>query len=59
MADNDGVVVVSRHRLAEVLARLPAIRKAEAAFEAKVKAGLEVPDFFQDIIDAGRVVEIS
>lgn len=58
VADNDGVVVVSRNRIAEVLARLPAIRKAEAELEAKVKSGLEVPGFFQSIIDAGRVVEI-
>jgi 4-hydroxy-4-methyl-2-oxoglutarate aldolase len=58
VADNDGVVVVSRSRIGEVLEKLPAIRKAEAQLEAKVKAGLEVPGFFQDIIDAGRVVEI-
>ena len=59
IADNDGVVVVSRNRIAEVIGRLPAIRKAESELEAKVKAGLEVPGFFQSIIDAGRVVEIS
>jgi 4-hydroxy-4-methyl-2-oxoglutarate aldolase len=58
VADNDGVVVVSRGRISEVLDKLPAIRKAEAELEAKVKAGLEVPGFFQAIIDAGRVVEV-
>lgn len=58
VADNDGVVIVSRARIAEVLERLPAIRKAEAQFEAKVRDGLEVPGFFQALIDAGRVEEI-
>ena len=59
VADNDGVVVVSRARIPDVLGRLPAIRKAEAEFEAKVRNGLEVPGFFQDLIDAGRIKEIS
>lgn len=58
IADNDGVVVVGQSLVAEVLKRLPAIRAAEAEFEAKVKAGLAVPGFFQDIIDAGRVLEL-
>lgn len=58
VADNDGVVAVNRNRIAEVIERLPAIRKAGAEFEARVKPGLEVPDFFQCIIDAGKAVEI-
>lgn len=58
IADNDGVVVVGQSLVAEVLKRLPAIRAAEAEFEVKVKAGLAVPGFFQDIIDAGRVLEL-
>lgn len=59
VADNDGVVVVGQGRLAEVLARVPAIRAAEAEFEAKVKGGLEIPGFFQDLIASGRVREVS
>ena len=58
IADNDGVVVVSRGMISAVIAQLPAIRAAEASLEAKVKAGLEVPGFFQDIIDQGRVTEL-
>ena len=58
VADNDGVVVVSRNQLATVLERLPAIRSAEAELEAKVKAGLQVPGFFEDILHAGRVQEL-
>jgi hypothetical protein len=49
---------VSRAAIAAVIAQLPAIRAAEASLEAKVKAGLEVPGFFQDIIDQGRVTEL-
>jgi 4-hydroxy-4-methyl-2-oxoglutarate aldolase len=58
VADNDGVVVVSRGMVGDVLKRLPAIRAAEAELEAKVKAGLEVPAFYQDLIDAERIVEV-
>jgi 4-hydroxy-4-methyl-2-oxoglutarate aldolase len=58
IADNDGVVVVSQGRIAEVLTRLPAIRAAEAELEAKVKGGLDVPGFFQEVIGSGRIREI-
>ena len=59
VADNDGVVVVGQARLAEVIARLPAIRAAEADLEAKVKAGLEIPSFVQDVLGSGRVRDVS
>ena len=58
VADNDGVVVVSQSMIADVLKRLPAIRASEADLEAKVKAGLEVPGFIQDIFDSGRTLEV-
>lgn len=56
--DNDGIVIVSRSLIGDVAARMPGIRAAEAALEAQVKAGLEIPAFFQAVIDAGRVVEL-
>lgn len=59
VADNDGVVVVPQRMIADVVARLPAIRAAEAALEAKVKAGLEVPGFFEEVLASGRVREIT
>ena len=59
IGDNDGIVVVRpAARQAAVLETLPDIRAAEAALEAKVKAGLEVPDFIQAILASDRVVEI-
>lgn len=58
LGDRDGVVIVPRGQIATVLARLADVRAAEAALEAKVKAGLEVPDFIQAILDSDRVVEV-
>jgi 4-hydroxy-4-methyl-2-oxoglutarate aldolase len=57
LGDGDGVVVVPRGAIETVLKRLSEIRVAEAALEAKVKAGLEVPDFVQAILDSDRVIE--
>ncbi len=45
VADPDGVVVVPQARLDEVIARLPAIRSAEAAMDQAVRDGLRVPAF--------------
>ncbi|HJT11893.1 MAG TPA: 4-hydroxy-4-methyl-2-oxoglutarate aldolase [Dongiaceae bacterium] len=58
IGDNDGIVVVPREQIGTVLSKLPDIRGAEAALEAKVKAGLEVPDFIQVILASDRVVEL-
>ena len=57
LGDDDGIVVVPREAAEAVLAKLADVRAAEAALEAKVKAGLEVPDFVQAILDSDRVVE--
>jgi 4-hydroxy-4-methyl-2-oxoglutarate aldolase len=56
VCDNDGVVIVPLAMAETVLGRLKDVRAAEAALEAKVKAGLEVPDFVQAILDSDRVV---
>jgi 4-hydroxy-4-methyl-2-oxoglutarate aldolase len=45
VADEDGVVVVPRERLAEVAARLPGIRAAEADMDRRVREGLRIPPF--------------
>ena len=45
VADLDGVVVVPRVRLDEVIARLPAIRKLEAEMDKAVRDGLKRPAF--------------
>ena len=58
IGDNDGIVIVPRDQIGMVLGKLADIRAAEAALEAKVTAGLEVPDFIQAVLDSDRVVEI-
>lgn len=47
VADEDGVVVVPQARLAEVLARLPAIREAEARADQAVREGATRPGFLK------------
>jgi 4-hydroxy-4-methyl-2-oxoglutarate aldolase len=55
IGDNDGVVIVPRGAAESVIRKLADVRAAEAALEAKVKAGLEVPDFVQAILRSDRV----
>ena len=57
IGDNDGVVVIPRSEAGAVLARLSDVRAAEATLDAKVKAGLGIPDFIQAVLDSDRVVE--
>ena len=59
VGDRDGVVIVPLAEATNVLGRLGGIKAAEASLEAKVKAGLEIPDFIQAIMESGRVEEIS
>jgi 4-hydroxy-4-methyl-2-oxoglutarate aldolase len=59
LGDGDGVVVVPFGLIDTVIGRLPAIREAEAALDAKVKAGLEIPDFVTDLFAGGRVREVE
>jgi 4-hydroxy-4-methyl-2-oxoglutarate aldolase len=55
VADADGVVVVPLTEAAAIAARLPAVRRAEAALDARVKAGLLLPDFVRALLDSDRV----
>ena len=58
VADGDGVVVVPRAKVAATLKALEGVRAAEAALEAKVKAGLQMPEFAKAILKSDRVVEV-
>ena len=58
VGDRDGVVVVSLDDAPHVLNRLNDVKAAEAGLEAKVKAGLEIPDFVEAIIASDKVEEI-
>jgi 4-hydroxy-4-methyl-2-oxoglutarate aldolase len=59
IGDRDGVVVVPRARAPAVLEGLKAVRAAEAALEAKVKAGLEIPDFVKGVLESDRVRRVE
>ncbi len=59
VGDRDGAVVVPREQAKRVLASLDAIRSAEQDLEAKVRNGLEVPDFILTILDSGRVERLD
>ena len=59
LGDEDGVVVVPFAAIDATIGRLDAVRAAEADLDAKVKAGLEVPDFIQSLIDAKRFREVD
>lgn len=58
VGDVDGVVIVPFGQIEAVLACLVEIRRAEAALDARVKAGLGVPDFVTALFEGGRVEEI-
>ena len=59
VCDDDGVVVIPLDQLDHVVAKLADVRAAEAALEAKVKAGLEIPDFINAILASDRIARIS
>jgi 4-hydroxy-4-methyl-2-oxoglutarate aldolase len=58
VGDADGVVVVPLARAAATLKALATVRTAEAALEAKVKAGLRLPDFIRTLFEQGRIEEL-
>jgi len=59
VGDEDGVVIVPNARIKETLEALDGVRAAEAKIEARVKAGLRLPDYMQALSDAGRFVEVD
>jgi 4-hydroxy-4-methyl-2-oxoglutarate aldolase len=59
LGDDDGVVVVPFAQISATISRLPAVRAAESTLDARVKAGLGVPDFIQKLIDARCFREID
>jgi 4-hydroxy-4-methyl-2-oxoglutarate aldolase len=59
VGDLDGVVVVPYARIDAVIAALQEVRKAEAALEAKVQAGLQIPDFIRSLLAGPGVREVD
>ena len=54
VGDRDGIAVVPRLEAKTVLARLAAIRAAEQALDARVRQGLEMPDFAKAVLKSDR-----
>lgn len=50
IGDEDGVVIVPYEHIGEALARLPMVREAETALEARVKGGLIIPEFLMPML---------
>ncbi len=59
VGDRDGVVIVPLRQAQSVLRKLEEVRAAEASLEAKVKSGLELPDFVSTIVNSDQVEEIA
>ncbi len=59
VGDGDGIVVVPFASIDGVVERLVAVKAAEAALDAKVRGGLQLPDFIRSMIDAGRFREVG
>ena len=55
VGDRDGVVVVPLLEAEAVLARLPAIKAAEHELEAKVRGGLQLPDFARAVLQSDKI----
>ena len=53
--DRNGVVVVPRDRIEAVVQALSAVQAAEADLDAKVRNGLEIPEFVRGLLDSERV----
>lgn len=56
VADRDGVVVVPKKRVDAVAQKLDAVKAAEAELLQSVQDGLVIPDFYRDLVSAGRLV---
>ena len=60
IGDEDGVVIVPAARIDETIARLPAVRAAEADLDARVKAGLSsFRSYRSSSRPRGRFTEVS
>jgi regulator of RNase E activity RraA len=59
VADNDGVVIIPLPKVELAIKGLEDVRAAERDLEAKVKAGLKVPDFIRAMLKSERTVTVG
>jgi 4-hydroxy-4-methyl-2-oxoglutarate aldolase len=55
VADGDGVVIVPRRKVPAVIEALAGVKAAEAALDARVRAGLAVPEWLETLAASGRI----
>jgi 4-hydroxy-4-methyl-2-oxoglutarate aldolase len=55
VGDRDGIVIIPMDRAEDVFAKLELVRGAEAALEAKMKAGLTTPDHIRTLLASDHV----
>ena len=55
IGDADGIVIVPFGQIDDVIGRLAAIRRLEEELDAKVAAGLAVPDFVSELMASDKV----
>ena len=54
VGDREGIAVVPRLEAKAVLSRLESVRSAERALEAKVREGLDMPDFAKAVLSSDK-----
>jgi 4-hydroxy-4-methyl-2-oxoglutarate aldolase len=59
LGDRDGVVIVPRADLADIVAKLADIRRAEEETQAKIRAGMTQMDSMDQLLKSDRVVYVD
>lgn len=59
LGDRDGVVAFPQARLAEIAAALDEIRRLEAEFQGKIRAGMVTPDGIKALLASDRVAYVE
>jgi regulator of RNase E activity RraA len=54
IGDRDGVVVVPLQQAPAIASMLPEIKAAEQELDAKVRDGLQIPDFALAVLQSGK-----
>ena len=57
VADRDGIVVVPRAKLQQVVDRLETVKALEARAMAQIDEGVTMPGFYNEFVNAGKVEE--
>ena len=59
LGDRDGVVIIPRADVADIVAKLDDIRRAEEETQAKIRAGMTHLDSIAELLQSDRVVYVD